>query len=153
MLSLGLGCDASPPTERAEIEAAPELGLAAASECDDTCDATHCDLVLGWRAEAEAAGDTCAVACRDAEIECMIDPEIPCGWCGIESNECVDACTSGYCDAALAASVLAEVAAREQAVCESDCYVTQLECMAADHEYEGECGQCELDAAVCRGAC
>jgi hypothetical protein len=146
-LSCLTGCDAAPVDENPRVGA---LAIPDADECAGACSEWHCGLVQGWRAEAEAAGDACAVACRDAEIECLHAPPEACGWCGLASNECVDACAPESCNPALSEAVQDEIDARS---CELDCYVTELECLAADHEYAGLCGQCELDAAVCRSGC
>lgn len=145
LLSQLSGCDVEPELDT------PRAGLAVEApdvdECAGACSEWHCGMVLDWRAEAEAAGNECAVACRDAEIECLLDPPEACGWCGIDSNECMDACS---CNPALSEAVQAEI---DERTCELDCYVTELACLSEDHEYAGLCGQCELDAAVCRSGC
>ena len=99
-----------------------------------------------------AAVERCATGnlrSANAEIECLHNPPEACGWCGLDSNECVDAC-SGSCNPALSEAVQDEIDAR---TCELDCYATELACLSEDHEYAGLCGQCELDAAVCRSGC
>lgn len=73
-------------------------------------------------------------------------------------EDCVDAGThADACNPSLACAIdddLAEAQAElDEATCVVDCHVEAIACLHAEHEYEGLCGQCELDAAVCRSAC